>query len=338
MSTASRAARVAALHDRATTYAEERPFIARLWRTVARYVEVRVSRLAAFLTYYGFLAVFPLAALGFAILGVLSRYIPQLDAAVEGSLTGQAGTLGLSPQILDQLQRAAVGLGLISLCFLLYAGVRFIGALREALALVNGGEVPRGAIVRRVLADLGLLALLGLVFLGSVVLSTITSTSATWLTELLHLGQADALVRLGAAAVSLLATTVVLMLVLTRLARDTVQRRHLLQGALVGALGLDVLRQGTTYLIGRSLSNPIYGVFAITIGLLIWINLTAKWVLIVATWVAVADDPGLGESFLPGAASGVHEPSPAAGLASSVAERDSPDREPRSNEQDAHER
>ena len=77
--------------------------------------------------------------------------------------------LGLTPEIVEQLQRAAVGLGLISLGFLLYAGVRFMEALREALALVFGGAPPRGKLAHRVGADLVLLLLVGLVFLGSVV-------------------------------------------------------------------------------------------------------------------------------------------------------------------------
>ncbi len=332
MSGDSRAARVVELQARAASYAVARPLLARLWRTAARYVEARISRLGAFLTYYGFLAVFPLAALGFAILGMLSRYIPQLDDAVVGSLDDQSGALGLSPQILDQLQRAAVGLGVISLCFFLYAGVRFIEALREALFLVSGGEPPKGAIVRRVLADLGLLALLGVVLLGSIVLSTITSTSANWLTEWLNLGQADLLLRVGALAVSVLATTVVLMLIMTRLARHSIPWRHLIPGAIIGALGLEVLRLGATYIVARSLSNPIYGVFAVTIGLLIWINLTAKWVLVVATWVAVADDPGLGEPFLPSPPGSIDEPGSTAGVTAAVANGESTDSESRQDE------
>ena len=187
MSTEEPAARVARLQARATGYALSRPFLARLWRTVARYVEVRVSRLAAFVTYYGFLALFPLAALGFAVLGILSRYLPELDDAVVGQVTDHGGALGLTPEVVEQLQRAAVGLGLISLAFLLYAGVRFMEALREALALVFGGARPRGRIAIRVGADVVLLLLFGLVLIGSIVLSTITTISAGWLTEALNL-------------------------------------------------------------------------------------------------------------------------------------------------------
>jgi len=32
--------------------------------------------------------------------------------------------------------------------------------------------------------------------------------------------------------------------------------------------------------------------------MLVWINFTAKWVLMVAAWVAVADDQGLGVDLL----------------------------------------
>ncbi len=315
MSTSETAARVAALQARATSYVVDRPFIARLWRTAARYVEVRVSRLSAFVTYYGFLALFPLAALAFAVFGILSRYLPKLDDAIVGSVTDNASTLGLSPEIVDQLQRAAVGLGLISLGFLLYAGVRWIESLREAIALVNGGAPPKGALGRRIAADLVLLGFFGVVFLGSVVLSTISTASATWLTGTLNLPSADGLVRIAAVAVSLLAGAVVLGLVMARLAGRPLRRTPLIQGAIVGAIGLEVLRLAAAYIIGRSMSNPVYGVFAVTIGLLVWINFTVKWVLVVATWVAVADDEGLGTQFLPGAAGGGDEPLSVSGVA-----------------------
>ncbi len=150
---------MARLQQRAVDYAVDRPLLARLWRTAARYVEVRVARLAAFVTYYGFMALFPLTALAVSIVGILSRYLPALDDAVVGALDDNVDRLGLDPQLPDQLQRAAVGLGLISLGFLVYAGVRWIEALREAMALAFGGEPPRGRIVGRVLADLVLLFL-----------------------------------------------------------------------------------------------------------------------------------------------------------------------------------
>jgi membrane protein len=333
---AARAARVARLQSRAEEYARSRPFIARLWRTAARYVEVRVSRLAAFVTYYGFLALFPLAALGFAVVGLLSRYLPQLDDAVIGQVTDHGGALGLTPQIVEQLQRAALGLGLISLGFLLYAGVRFMEALREALALVYGGRPPRGKLATRVGADVVLLLLFGVVLIGSLILSAITTTSAGWVTEALNIPPPDGVLRLAAFAASYLGSSVLLGLVMWRLAGRPVRRRVLVQGALVGGFGFEVLKAGATVIIASSLSNPVYGVFAVTIGMLVWINFTAKWVLMVAAWVAVADDQGLGVDLMSaGPTGGGHEALPAALVTSSSAEGEQADDGPSHDERPA---
>ncbi|HYN75844.1 MAG TPA: YihY/virulence factor BrkB family protein [Candidatus Limnocylindria bacterium] len=326
MATTDRAATVARLQQRAVDYAVERPVVARLWRTAARYVDVRVARLAAFVTYYGFLAMFPLTALAVSVLGILSRYVPALDDAVVGALDDNVDRLGLDPQLLDQLQRAAVGLGLISLGFLLYAGVRWIEALREALALTFGGEPPRGRIVGRVLADLVLLVLLGAVLLATILLSTITVVSAGWLADLLDLSASEGLLRLAAGAVSLLASIVLLGLVMARLAGRPVRKRLLVQGAVVGGIGFEALRLGATLIIGQSLKNPVYGVFAVTIGLLVWINFASKWLLVVSAWVAVADDPGLGTGLvLPGASGGGDEALTAELVATPSAHRQEPD-------------
>lgn len=316
-----RAARVAALHERATAYAVSRPLLARVWRTVARYVEVRVPRMSAFVTYYGFLALFPLTALGFAVLGLLSRYVPRLDDAVIDAINDNTVS-GLSPDILEQLQRAAVGLGLISLVLLLYAGVRAVEALREAMALVFGGAPPRGRLVQRIGADLVLLVLCGLVLLASIVLSAVTTTSAGWVADRIPV-TSEWLVRVAALAGSLLITTVLFALVMWRLAGRPVRSQVLWRGALVGAVGMEVLHSAATYVIGGALKNPVYGVFALTIGMLIWINLAAKLLLVVAAWVAVADDDGLGVPFLgsAGPAGGGDEALPAAGLATPAPDR-----------------
>ncbi len=316
MSAQARAAKAAAWYDRASRYAVARPGLARIWRTAARYVEVRINRLAGFVTYYGFMGLFPLATLAFAVVGVLARYVPQLDDAVDSTMQDQVAVFGLSPAFVDQFKNAAVSLGLISLGFLIYAGVRWIEALREAIAIVNGGDPPRGNLTRRIAADLVLLLLLGLVLLAWVVLSVITTTSASWLAESVGWSSFDAPVRIAALAVSLLSGALILGLVIQRLAGRPVSRVALVKGAIVGAVGLEGLRLGATLIIENSLSNPVYGIFAVTIGLLIWINLTVKWVLITAAWVAVYEDGGLGTySFLPSPSGSGDQPLSATGVA-----------------------
>ena len=70
--------------------------------------------------------------------------------------------------------------------------------------------------------------------------------------------------------------------------------RPLMQGALLGAAGLAVLKILGTTLLGGASSNPLLASFAVIIGLLIWFNLTCQVILIAAAWLVVtATDDGV---------------------------------------------
>jgi membrane protein len=62
----------------------------------------------------------------------------------------------------------------------------------------------------------------------------------------------------------------------------------LARGALLGAIGFGLLKQVASLLLGQTLSNPIYGAFAVMVGLLVWINFSVRFVLYVAAWTATA--------------------------------------------------
>jgi membrane protein len=60
----------------------------------------------------------------------------------------------------------------------------------------------------------------------------------------------------------------------------------LVAGALLGAVGFEVLKQFGTFLISNTTSNPIYATFAVAVGLLIWINFVTRVTLWAAAWTA----------------------------------------------------
>ena len=81
------------------------------------------------------------------------------------------------------------------------------------------------------------------------------------------------------------------MWLFTRLPRRPVRYRTVLRGAIFAAVGYEVLKiVGTTYLASVT-SNPTYGVFASAVGLLIWINLVSRFLLISAAWTATGRQP-----------------------------------------------
>jgi membrane protein len=63
------------------------------------------------------------------------------------------------------------------------------------------------------------------------------------------------------------------------------------QGALIAAVGFEILKQLAGLVIGNVTGNPLYGAFAIMIALLVWINYFARLAVLGASWAATASVP-----------------------------------------------
>jgi membrane protein len=73
------------------------------------------------------------------------------------------------------------------------------------------------------------------------------------------------------------------------LAAPTVSHRALWSGALVGALGFELLKQSSTWLLGATAQQPAFQAFGIALILLVWIYYFARVLLYAAAWAAVPE-------------------------------------------------
>jgi membrane protein len=74
----------------------------------------------------------------------------------------------------------------------------------------------------------------------------------------------------------------------TRLAKSSEPMARVLRGALLMAVLFEVLKLvGAFYLKGTT-SNALYGTFAAVVGLLVWMNLVSRLLLICAAWIVTA--------------------------------------------------
>ncbi|MEU8266836.1 YhjD/YihY/BrkB family envelope integrity protein [Sphaerisporangium sp. NPDC049002] len=267
------------------------PWADHLIRTVHRYQSQRGDRLAGALTYFAFLSFFPLIALAFALFGYIVTINPHaletLEAAINGQLPGLAGQLRI-----DQLSQARTSAGVIGLLGLVYAGIGAVDALRDALHdICVSCEPPLNWFVGK-LRDLVALVLIGLTMVVSVVVGSVavqaTGTIMGWL-RLDGSVVAATLLPLAGVLIGVAADMLVFWIILGWLAKMGKPLTTLLKGALLGAIGFGVLKQIATLLLSHTLGNPIYGAFAVIVGLLVWINLAARWALYVAAWTATAD-------------------------------------------------
>ncbi|GAA2993820.1 YihY/virulence factor BrkB family protein [Streptosporangium longisporum] len=261
-----------------------------LVRTFQRYQIQSGDRLAGAVSYFAFLSFFPVVALAFAVFGYFLAVTPDapdtLRKAIDQYLPGLADKLPIQ-EIADSRTSA----GIIGLLGLLYAGLGAIDALRGALREISmTTEAPLGFAMAK-LRDLAGLVLVGTTMVASVLVAGFATqasgTVAGWV-GLSGSVVATTTIWLVGLAVSVLADVVVFLILLRWLGRLRQPFPVLLRGALFGAIGFALLKQLAALVLSSTLNNPVYGVFAVVVGLLVWINLSARVIMYAAAWTATA--------------------------------------------------
>ncbi|ARE74980.1 MULTISPECIES: YihY/virulence factor BrkB family protein [unclassified Streptomyces] len=261
------------------------------WRSYERLDRVHWTRLAAAITFISFLALFPLitvaAAVGAALLS------PQQLDRLEKNLSEQVP--GISDQLnIEGLVANAATVGLVAGALLLFTGIGWVGSMRDCLRAVwekddedDGNPVARKGKDTLVLLGLGGVGLASAA--ASILGSSAVGKSADWL-GIPRDGAGGALLRTFAFLVGVVAAFLLLLYVLTLLPGVEPPRGRLIQAALIGAAGFELLKLLLSGYMREVAAKSMYGAFGVPIALLLWINFTAKLLLFVASWTATRDD------------------------------------------------
>ena len=222
--------------------------------------------LAALLTYYGFLSLFPLLLLLASVLGFVLREDPQLREQILDSTISQFPVIG--DQLRDPSSLEGSGVALV-----VGALVALYGALGVAQALQNAMNtawaVPRNDRPNPVKARLRSLLIILTGGLAVVATSTVSVLAGT-------LGAPGGIMSSEAAVPATIAAVVANTLIFAAVFRVGTARRLNLGDVLPGAVLAAVLWQlmqlfGSAYAAGIVKdSTPTYGVFALVLGLLGW--------------------------------------------------------------------
>lgn len=276
------------------------------WRAWKRYGDARGNVLAAGVGYFAFFSIFPAVALAFTVFGFVLRGHPDLlqsvadslNASLPGFVKDAQHPKGLIP--IQAPQAAALTItGVIAFVTLVLAGMGWLGAVREGIRAIFGLQGSAGNLITAKLRDLGVLFTLGLGIVVSALLTTVAGAAAEWIADWIGMsGQARVLTLTGL-AVSILADTGLMMVLLRVLSSVRVPWRVLAQGALVGGVGFSLLKLSASTLLPRMTANPLFASIAIVVGLLIWLNLIARLTLVAAAWAANDVDATRGDG-IPG--------------------------------------
>lgn len=277
------------LDRRITDLRARRPVFDHLMRMVEHFGEVKGNLQAGAVTYFAFLSFFPILALAFFVVGWVAKVYPNaqenLTEAIEQVLPGMLGN-GTGQISLESIQDSAGAIGLIGLVGVLYAGLGWLSGMREALLVMF--ETPQreqpNFVVGKV-RDLVSLTLIGLVMMVSVAVSGVISRFSEQLLDLIGLGIGlSPLLQVISLLVGLGASMVLFFALFKLLADPDVPRRSLWSGALLGALGFEVLKQLSTFLIASTKNQPAFQAFGIALILVVWINYFSRVVMYAAAW------------------------------------------------------
>lgn len=263
------------------------------WEAWQRYGSANGDLLAAGVGYFAFFSIFPALALAFAIFGFVLQGRPDLLTAIADSLNaalpGMVRTASTPDGIIGLEAPASLTLtitGIVSFVTLLLAGLGWIGALRTGIRGVFGLDASAGGVVGTKVRDLGVLVTLGVAIAASAILTSAAGGFAERVADWIGLPQAGVFVGLVGVVVGVLFDTLILVVMLRVLTDVPLPMRHVRDGAVLGAVILTLLKLFGGFLISRTTANPLLGAVAVAVGLLFWLNLMSKVVLLSAAWAA----------------------------------------------------
>lgn len=258
--------------DRVDRFQRRRPWAGLPIAVVWKFVDDEATYLAALITYYGFVSLFPLLLLALTVLGFVLQGDPALQSAVLNS------ALRNFPVIGDQIGENVHSLHGSVPALVVGVVVSVYGALGVMVAVQNAFSrmwaVPKAE--RPALPTTYLRGAIAVVVLGGGVLSATALSALT--TVLGGLPPVVAAVtRVVVVVLGIAVNAVLILLAFKVLTPRALSVRELAPGAVVAAVAWQVLQTTGAFLVRYQLqgTSASYGVFGIVLGLLAWIYLSA---------------------------------------------------------------
>jgi YihY family inner membrane protein len=239
---------------------------------IKKFGDDQAGQLAALIAYYGFVSLFPLLLVLVTILG----FVLQGDPGEQKRILD--GALGQFPIVSDQLKLHSLtgsGVGLaIGVIGSLLAGMGITGATQNAFNRI--WHVPfknRPNFLFAHLRGLAMLTILG-------TLSVVSTTAAGFVGTSSHAAPAV----IAGVLVAFVLNLALFMTAFKLLTAVDVGWRELLPGVVVATVFWQMLQHLGGYYIDHELKHtgPLYGVFALVLGLLAWLYLGAQLTMFAA--------------------------------------------------------
>ena len=249
-----------------------------------KFIDDQGNVLAALITYYAFISLFPLLLLLVTVLGYALHGNEHLQLEVLNSALTQFPVIGEQLRTnIDPLHGKVLGL-VVGILGSVYGGLGVAQACQNAMNKV--WAVPRHDRPSPIKArgiSLLLLLLLGTGVLATTVLSALTTSAGAYGSDL-SIGA-----RILSTVLSVAMNAVLFMVAFQLMTAEHITLGQVRGGALAAAVCWQLLQEVGTYYVGHQLKNAsaTYGVFGLVLGSIAWIYLGALVIVFCAEYSVV---------------------------------------------------
>jgi membrane protein len=278
-----------------------RPGVSHLIRAWERAQDRMASQLAAAITYFSFLSLVPILMVAFSIAGLVLSSQPGLLDSLKQQITELIPSADLAEQVgglIDQAVGQSLTVGIIGLAVALYSGLSWMGNVRDAVRAQwrpqwEKPSKPLPSVLMQYVWDLAALGGLFVAVAVSFTLTAFGTAAQDVLIRWLGVGDGslvDVVLQIVPFVLAIAASTLTFGWLYTILPERSrrADRRTLLIGSLAMAVVFEVLKAALTLLVTRMASSPSGVVFGAIIGLLLFFNLVARALLMIAAWMGTA--------------------------------------------------
>jgi len=245
---------------------QRRPRLSFIVAVIKKFADDQGGELAGLIAFYGFVSLFPLLLVLVTVLGFVLQGDPDEQQKI------LEGALGQFPILRDQLKLHSLSgssLALaVGIAISLLAGMGITNATQNAFNRIwNVPFKQRPNFISIRLRGLGMLAVLG-------AMSIISTTAAGFVGSASH-GTAAVV---GGIVVAFAFNFALFMSAFKLLTAVDLTWRELLPGVIVAAVGWQLMQSLGGFYIDHELkrTGPLYGVFALVLGLIAWLYLGAQ--------------------------------------------------------------
>lgn len=276
---------------------KEKPAIAHLWRTQERFLARMGNQFAGAITYFSILSVVPVLMFGFSMLGmVLTVLRPDLLDAVRDLITHEFESNPMGQQVISVMEQALnnwASLTAVAAGIFAWSGANWVANLKSAIRAQMRPTLDvaeeKSNIAIEVVKNLAILLTLLAAILAMFALSSVATVLAGTIIEVLELPSSilTTLTLRLAPIVMNIAVGLGLFAFLFHVSyQQQIPRRIWLTGALLGSIGLAVLQVVSTLVWGMFQFNVSFRVFGPIIIVMLFFNMFATLILLIAAWMA----------------------------------------------------